>query len=121
MIIQQPLFTTICVNRFCQLMMGRPTKNTAYILCKRSVSLTDLDSQMIVLFCIKGCLLTQSIIYPWLKLVTYGLSVMMLKSLNVSLTISVTLILFICYFTKWVDDGNISGALSWSQWMPPVD
>ncbi len=38
---------------------------------------------------------------------TYGLSVMMLKSLKLSLTISVTLILFICYFTKEAHDGNI--------------
>ncbi len=38
--------------------------------------------------------------YPWSKLVTYGLSVLMLKSLKLSITISATLILFICYFTK---------------------
>ncbi len=54
-----------------------------------------------------GHLLTQTITYPWLMLVTYGLSVMMLKSLKLSSTISVTLILFICYFTKEAHDGNI--------------
>ncbi len=35
------------------------------------------------------------------------LSVMMLKSLKLSLTISVTLILFICYFTKEAHHRNI--------------
>ncbi len=45
------------------------------------------------------------ITYPWLKLVTYGLSVMILKSLKLSLTISVTLRLFICYFTKEAHNG----------------
>ncbi len=47
------------------------------------------------------------------------LSVMMLKSLKLSLTI--TLILFICYFTKEAHDGNIKGSLDLSQWMPPVE
>ncbi len=41
-----------------------------------------------------------------LKLVTVGISVMMLKSLKLSLTNSVTQILFICYFTKEAHDGN---------------
>ncbi len=41
-IIQQLLITTICVNRFHQSMTGRLTKNTAYILCNRFISLTDV-------------------------------------------------------------------------------
>ncbi len=46
----------------------------------------------------------------YLSMVKVGdiwLSVMMLKSLKLSLTISVTLILFICYFTNEAHDGNI--------------
>ncbi len=38
MIIQPPLITTSCVNRFHQSRTGRLTKNTAYILCNRSIS-----------------------------------------------------------------------------------
>ncbi len=37
--------------------------------------------------------LTQAVTYPWLKLMIYDLSVMMLKSLKLSLTIAVTLML----------------------------
>ncbi len=75
--------------------------NTAYVMCNRSISLRDFDGQLI------GLILTQAFTYPWLKLVTYDLSVMMLKSLKLSLTISLTLILFVCYFTKEAHDGNI--------------
>ncbi len=53
-IIQQPLITTICVNRFHQSRTGRLSKNTAYILCNRSVSLTDFDGQLIGLILHKG-------------------------------------------------------------------
>ncbi len=44
-IIQQPLITTIGVNRFHQSRTGRLSKNTAHILCNRSISFTDFDSQ----------------------------------------------------------------------------
>ncbi len=74
-----------------------------------------------VLFCIKVRLLTQAISYPWLKLVIFGLSLMMLKSLIFSLTISVTLILFIYYLTNEAHDGNIQGTFGWSQYMPTVE
>ncbi len=40
---------------------------------------------------------------------TYVLSVIMLKSLILSLTISVTLILFICFFTKETYDEKFKG------------
>ncbi len=40
-------------------------------------------------------------------LVTFGLRVMILKPLKSSLTISVTVILVICYFTKEAHDENI--------------
>ncbi len=53
-IIQQPLITTICVNRFHQSRAGRLTKNTAYVLCNRSISLTDFDGQLIGLILHKG-------------------------------------------------------------------
>ncbi len=42
-IIQQPLITSICVNRFHQSRTGRLSKNTAHILCNRSISLTSID------------------------------------------------------------------------------
>ncbi len=45
-IIQQTLITTISVNRFHQSRTGRLTKNTAYILCNSSISLTDFDGQL---------------------------------------------------------------------------
>ncbi len=50
--------------------------------------------------CMKGRLLTQAITNPWLTLVTYGLSVMMLKPLGLSSIISVTLMLFYMLFYK---------------------
>ncbi len=55
----------------------------------------------------KGRLVTQAITYPRLKLVIFGISVMMLKALELSSTIHVIRILFICYFTKKAKDGNI--------------
>ncbi len=105
--IQQPLITTICVNRFHQSRTGRLTKNTAYILCNSSISLTDFEGQLISLILYKDFSTNKTTTFPWLKLVTFGLSVMMLKSLKLSLTISLTLILYICYFTKEEHDGNI--------------
>ncbi len=54
MIIQQPLIRTICVNRFHQSRTCRLTKNTAYILCNKSISLTDFDSQLMSLILHKG-------------------------------------------------------------------
>ncbi len=48
-IIQQPLITTICVNRFHQSRTGRLSKNTAYVLCNRCTILTAIDGQLIVL------------------------------------------------------------------------
>ncbi len=54
MIIQQPLITTICVTRFHQSRTGRLTKNTAYILCNRSINLTDFDGQLMGLILHKG-------------------------------------------------------------------
>ncbi len=39
------LITSICVNGFHQSRAGRLSKNTAYILCNRSISLTDFDGQ----------------------------------------------------------------------------
>ncbi len=71
--------------------------NTANILCSRSISLADFDGQLIGLILHKGSSTTSG---HWLKLVTYSLSVIMLKSLKLTFTISVTQILFICYFTK---------------------
>ncbi len=53
-IIQQPLMTTICVTIFHQSRAGRQTKNTTYILCNRSISLTDFDGQLMVLILHKG-------------------------------------------------------------------
>ncbi len=53
------------------------------------------------------------------KMVTYGLSIKMLKFLKLSLTISITLILFIWYFIKEAHDGIIDVGLSWSQWTLP--
>ncbi len=41
--------------------------------------------------------------------------------LTLSVTISVTLILFIYYFTIEAHDGNIYGTMGRSQWMPPVE
>ncbi len=43
MIIQQPLITTICVNRFHQSKTGRLTMKTAYVMRNRSISLTDCN------------------------------------------------------------------------------
>ncbi len=86
----------------------------------RSVCLTDFDGQLMGLILHKGSS-TNSCHYIFrLRLVAYGLSVTMLKSIKLSLTISITLILFICYFTKEAHDGNILRALGLSQWMPPV-
>ncbi len=45
-IIQQPLVTTICVNGFHRSMTGRLSKNTAHVLCNRSISLTYFDCQL---------------------------------------------------------------------------
>ncbi len=50
--------------------------------------------------------ITQAITYLSLTLVTYVLNVIMLKSLKLSLIISVTLVLFICYFTKEAHNGK---------------
>ncbi len=44
-IIQHPLITTICVNRFQQPRTGWLSKNMAHVLCNRSISLTDFDGQ----------------------------------------------------------------------------
>ncbi len=53
-IIQQPLITTICVNRFHQSRTGRLSKNTAHVLCNKSISLTDFDGQLMGLILHKG-------------------------------------------------------------------
>ncbi len=53
-IIQQPLITTICVNRFHQSRTGRLSKNTAHVLCNGYISLTDFDSQLMGLILHKG-------------------------------------------------------------------
>ncbi len=53
-IIQQPLITTICINRFNESRSGRLSKNTAHILCTRSISLTDFDGQLMGLILHKG-------------------------------------------------------------------
>ncbi len=78
---------------------------------------------------IKCRLLTQAITYPWLKLVIFSIiTVIMLKTLLLSLTVSRTPILFtftyilICFFFKmstW--QKHIEQALSYSQWMMPVE
>ncbi len=81
-------------------MTGILSKNPSYLLCNRPISLTELEGELKVLFCIKGRLQTQVSTYQWLKLVTYSLSVMMFKITKIYLTISVTLVLFICYFNK---------------------
>ncbi len=52
--IQQPLMTTIYVNRFHQSRTGRLTKNTAYNLCNRSISLIDFDGQFMGIILHKG-------------------------------------------------------------------
>ncbi len=54
MIIQQPLITIICVNRFHQSRTGRLSKNIAHVLCNRSISLTDFDGQLMCLILHKG-------------------------------------------------------------------
>ncbi len=54
MICQQPLITTICVNRFHKLRTGRLSKNTTYVLCYRSISQTDFDGQLMGLILRKG-------------------------------------------------------------------
>ncbi len=53
-IIQQPLITTICVNRFHQSRTSRLSKNTAHVLCNRSISLTYFDGQLMGLILHKG-------------------------------------------------------------------
>ncbi len=45
-IIQQLLITIICINIFHQSRTCGLTQNTAYILCKRSISLTVFDGQL---------------------------------------------------------------------------
>ncbi len=66
--------------------------------------------------------LTEGITYPWLKLVTYGLSMMMLKSLYLTLTISVTLILFMLFYkrkTWWKHLRAIGLVPKDASWRPP--
>ncbi len=53
-IIQQTLITNICVNRFHQSRTGRLTKNTVYILCNSSISLTNFEGQLVGLILHKG-------------------------------------------------------------------
>ncbi len=48
-IIQQPLITTICINcinRCHQSRTGRLTKNTAYVLCNRSISHPNFEGHV---------------------------------------------------------------------------
>ncbi len=52
--IQQPLITTICANRFHQSRTSRLIRSTAYVLCNRSISLTDVDGQLMGLILHKG-------------------------------------------------------------------
>ncbi len=101
-IIQQPLITTICVNRFHQSRTSSLTKNTTYILCNRSISLTDFDSQLIGVILHKGSS-TNSVHY--VSMVKVGN--ICFQCDDVKITKSVTLILFISYFTKEACDGNI--------------
>ncbi len=51
--------------------------------------------------CIQGYLLDQIITYPWLNLVTFGLGVIMLKSLELSLPISLYLnTVYMLFYTR---------------------
>ncbi len=75
---------------------GRITKTTAYILCVRTISLPKL--WRCVSLCIKGSLL--KVTYLLLELVTFYISVIILKSLGFILTIYLYPILVIYYFTK---------------------
>ncbi len=43
-----------CVNRFHQSKTGRLSKNTAYIMCNRSISISDFDGQLMGLILHKG-------------------------------------------------------------------
>ncbi len=54
----------------------------------------------------KDCLLTHVITLPEIKLVTFGISVMILKSLGLNLAIFVFTIMFICYLTNDTHNGN---------------
>ncbi len=42
------------------------------------------EGQLVGFYCIKGHPLTEAITYPWLMLVTFGLTMMMLKSPKLS-------------------------------------
>ncbi len=130
MIIRHHWSATICVTIFHPSNTARLTKNTAVILC----ILLDNEGHLMgpilidfiwgILFRIKDCLLTQKITYPWLKLVTFGIIVMMFKSLGMSLTISISsiqlqkklytqkvppgdpfplFIFYLSYFSDWYD------------------
>ncbi len=103
MIIQQPLIITICVNRFRQSRTRRLTKNTTYILCNRSVSLTDFDGQLMDLILHKGLSTNSGHYISMVKVCDIWFECDDVKITN----ISVTLILFIWYFTKEAHDGNI--------------
>ncbi len=54
MLIQQPLITNICVNRFHWSKTVRLTQTTAYILYSRSIRLTEFDSQLMGRILLKG-------------------------------------------------------------------
>ncbi len=80
MIILQTLITTKCVNRCHHARTGRLVTNNIAFRCNRSVSLLDFEGHLMgLVYYIKDCVLTQAIVYPWLKMVAFGVSVMMLK------------------------------------------
>ncbi len=71
-----------------------------------------------MLFLLEGSLTTSGITYTWLKLVTYGLSVM-LNSLKLSWTISVTNTIYMLFYkrsTRWKHLRDIG----LSEWMPSI-
>ncbi len=55
------------------------------------------------------------------ELVTFGISVMILKSQEWSLTISVSLTIYSCYFTNKADDGNTFKGHLVNQWPLPFE
>ncbi len=75
-----------------------------------SINLTDFEGELMGFILHKGSSTNSDHYISKVKVGEFGLSVMVLNSSKLSLTISVTLILFICYFIKDAHNRNIQGA-----------
>ncbi len=98
-IIQQPLITAICVNRFHhQSSACRLTKNTATILCKMSSSLQDFEVHLIGLnlHINKGSSINSGDYLPTVRVGDIWYQYDCSKISRIETTISVSPILFIC-------------------------